>query len=193
MRPRWMPFRLAAVLVAVSPICTVAQTSWSDTVPDSVMPAEIGPLRLTETFHYPEAHLGTLYRYRNDTELRPDVYIYPVSRQPESGGAFDPAREEGMNFGRVLTAQKMRGQFDAFEILTREAQHLGEGRNAISGWHVHAVLERRGEKHDTHLFVYTLGDQTLKVRATYSIGSVEFAALDSFVGDLLDELIATRR
>ena len=193
MRRRWMPFRLAAVLVAISPIGTAAQTSWSETIPDSVMPIEVGPLRLTETFHYPEAHLGTLYRYRNDTELRPDVYIYPVSRQPESSGAFDPAREEGMNFGRVLTAQKMRGQFDAFEILKSEAQHLGEGRNAISAWHVHAVLERKGEKHDTHLFVYTLGDQTLKVRATYPIGSVEFAALDSFVGDLLDELIATRR
>lgn len=192
MRRASLPFVLAVLLVAIASVDTAGQTSWPETISDSVMPAEIESLRLTETFHYPEARLGTLYRYRNDTALRPDVYVYPVSRQHEAGGPFDPAREEGMNFGQVLTVQKMRGQFDAFEILKSEAQHYGQGADTIAGWHVHAVLERNGEKRASHLFVYTLGDHTLKVRATYPLGRVEFRALDSFVTELLDQLVAIR-
>lgn len=186
---RGVPFAvlLAVMFAATSHTPSAAQTPAPAPVAVPTIPAEIGTFKLAETHTYPDPHLGTLYRFRNDTELRPDVYVYPIGRRPESGGPLNPAREEGMNFGHVLTAQKNQRRIDSFEILASERREHDVGSVMISGWHVHAVLEHNDAKRDTHMYVYVVGDQMLKVRSTFGQGSVDAADLERFVADLLRE------
>lgn len=44
----------------------------------SQIPEAVGAFQLTETYHYPDPSAGTLYRYRDDSALEPDVFVYPL-------------------------------------------------------------------------------------------------------------------
>lgn len=151
------------------------------------IPEELGTFRLSETHRYPDPSAGTLYRFRNNSELRPDVYVYPVAAPP-GGAPLNPAREEGMNFGRVLTSQQRQRRFDSFEILEHGPLEHTVGSSVIPGWHSYAVLTRRGEKSDSHLHLFVIGDQMLKIRATYPQGSVQTAELDEFISALVRDI-----
>lgn len=151
------------------------------------VPQELGSFRVSETHRYPDPQAGTLYRFRNNTELRPDVYVYPI---PAARGAapLNPAREEGMNFGRVLTSQQRQRSFESFEIVEQRALEHTVGSSVIPGWHSQAVLTRRGEKRDSHMHLFVIGDQMLKIRTTYPQGSVDTAELERFISGLIADI-----
>lgn len=151
------------------------------------VPEQLGTFRLAETHRYPDPSAGTLYRFRNNSELRPDVYVYPIDAPP-GGGPINAAREEGMNFGRVLTAQQRQRRIDAFTILEQGPLEHTVGSSVIPGWHTYAVLTRRGEKSDSHLYLFMIADQMLKVRATFPHGSVDDAQLDEFISALIRDI-----
>ena len=173
------------LLLVIRPFPSAAQVPTHTGITESSMPARVGTLELTDTVRYPDPRLGTLYRYRDGSEIRPDVYVYPVGLGQASPAPLNPAREEGMTFGMLLTVQKRQGRFDDFEIIESEARKHGEGDEAIQGWHVHAVLDDDGTMRDSHLHVYVIGDQMLKVRTTYPQGSAEAVELEAFVSELL--------
>lgn len=146
----------------------------------SDMPAEVGRFRVTDIHRYPDPRAGTLYRFRNDSALMPDVYVYPINRP-----SLNPAREEGMNFGRVLTAQRNQRRIDSFVIMKQGPLEHTSGSTVIPGWHVYAVLSRRGEKMDSHMHLFVIGNRMLKVRSTYPQNDVDPAELEEFVAALL--------
>lgn len=185
------------VLVVVAMAASLGCTAHSGSViqePDSErplsitqVPQELGTFRVSETHRYPDPQAGTLYRFRNNTELRPDVYVYPV---PTGRGAvpLNPAREEGMNFGRVLTAQQRQRSFESFEIVGQRPLEHTVRSSVIPGWHSHAVLTRRGEKRDSHMHLFVIGDRMLKVRTTFPQGSVDAAELERFISMLVADM-----
>lgn len=150
----------------------------------SSMPSSVGTFRLGETQRFPQAELGTLYRYRNDSQLRPDVYVYPVIKG-EAGVGTNPAHDEALNFESVLRAQQAQRAFDSFEIIAHRALEYDAGTAKLPGWQVVARLRRGNQAMDSHLHVYMIGDQLLKVRATFPQGSVAPADVEAFVSALL--------
>lgn len=175
---------VAFVLIAASQASLKAQTPAPAAIDTLAVPGEIGAFSLAETHRYPDPRLGTLYRYRNNSELRPDVYVYPPGG-PTGSQALNPAREEGMNFGHVLTAQRSRRQINSFEIMKSAARDHIVGSDTVPGWHVYAVLETNRGRSDSHLYLFAFGDQMLKVRSTSPEGSVDSAELEAFVMALL--------
>ena len=155
-------------------------------------PQQVGTFKLDATHHYPDARAGSLYRYRNDSDLSPDVYIYPVNEPAERGGPLNPAREEGMSFGRVLTIQQRQQRIESFEIVHHGPLVKTVGADTLDGWQVHAILMMRGSKHDSHLQIFRVGDRMLKVRATFPQGKVANEDLAAFVDSLLEGAIKRR-
>lgn len=175
---------IIAILILSAAAPTSAQTPQSAPGTSIAIPSEVGTFRMTAVHRYPDPGLGVLYRFRNDSALRPDVYVYP-SGGPDGTTSLNPAREEGMNFGAVLTAQRRRGRITSFQILDSSAREYIAGSDTVPGWHVHAVLEGSEGKRDTHLYLYSVRGQMLKVRATAPEGTVDHASIDDFVAALL--------
>lgn len=72
-------------------------------------PREVLGYTIADSVRYPQAELGTLYRYRGGGPLSPDVYLYPR-------GAAGTVDSDAEGFHRVLEVTRQRGVYGSFEI-----------------------------------------------------------------------------
>ncbi len=187
-------FLLLGLLAGCAPAASVRGTGSAapgavrlDSVPD-----QVGAFRRTETFTYPRADAGTLYRFRGGGSLDPDVYVYPVS--PETRGKGPGPREwaasEGPMFRLVLAAQQAQGRLESVRMVADSAVRWTVGTAPLDGWHTVARVTLQGQERDTHQLLFGIGDDFVKVRASFAPGSASDAELRQFAQALLEQMVA---
>jgi hypothetical protein len=151
------------------------------------LPERVGAFSIVETQRFPEASLGTLYRYRDGTALLPDVYVYPLTRTAREGGdaPVDRARAESRLFLATLPINQRRGAFQRFRVIADGPIPAGP-EGGVEGWHVAAELIRPGQVRHTHQHLFAIGDELIKVRTTFGEDEGWEAALGAFLVGLLE-------
>lgn len=155
------------------------------------IPERAGDFERTEIRRMQVPGAGTLYRFRSPrTSLAPDVYIYPLTATARQGGetARLQAAAEAQLFKAALALQQRRGRFDNYEVHADSSITLPMQQLQIEGWHTMVHLRRGGQVLESHQHLVVLGDQIVKVRATFPRGSTVAVELEPFLRALAQEL-----
>jgi hypothetical protein len=154
------------------------------------IPEEVGGFQLIETHRFPDAAMGTAYRYQHASGLQSDVYLYPVTATARDVGddPGDQTRAESELFKEVLPLQRAQRRFDDFEVLGDQPLRLSVRERRVVGWHVHAVISRQQQEYDTHQHVFAFGEHLVKFRTTYLRGSHSDDEVEAFIVSLLEAI-----
>lgn len=185
-------FLLFAIGCASRPASVPDSPSTTTELTLSAVPEQVGGFRITETRRYPDPSAGTLYRFQSDASLQPDVYVYPMSEIARRGGT-DPgeqAQAESALFKEVLAIQRAQQHFDDYQVVGEHALRQSAGSQVVEGWHVHAMLTRRGEQRDSHQHLFVIGEHLVKVRTNFPRGAIAPEELQAFLEDLIQGMLA---
>ena len=187
----WRCLPAAALFVAAA--CAAPRAAPSPPAQPAIgaVPDAIGDHRLVETRPLASGAAGTLYRYRGDTALEPDIYIYPLTSTALEGGSEPQAQAQAESelFKQTLELQRRQGRFDEYTVVAERPLRYRVGNVEVAGWQVQAMLTRGGEPRETQQHLLVIGDQLVKVRTSFEPGSVSPAQLKSFVEGLVRGLV----
>ena len=156
-------------------------------------PAEVHGYRQTDFTRFEMASAGVAYRYGSGPPISPDVYVYPVGETDRAAGdAVAQARAESDNLKSALEMQRGQRRIQGFEVTGDTAVAIPLAGGRVVGWHLAArVHAPRGPAIETHQHLFAVGDQFLKVRTSFPLGTASAGAeLDSFVRELLRLMLA---
>lgn len=138
-------------------------------------PAEVAAYAIADSIRYSRPEFGTVYRYRGEGPLRPDVYVYP--KQPNS-----TIETQAASFRRVLETNRRRGRYTDFRITTDRAWSPVEW---AQGREMMIVLRFDQQSSDSYYHVFQVGDQFVKVRITNPQDEITVHQVHAFVEALL--------
>lgn len=156
--------------------------------PASAMPTELGQFRLTEQRTLGDG--GRLYRYRDTSTVFLTVFRYPITAAAAQR-SLDPAaraRWEGENFLRLLPIQQQRGIYTTYQLVVSRPDSVRVASRIVPGHMLAVSTLRRAQPEYELQYVYLLGDDFVKVRATIPAAKWPRADLPELVSALVTRL-----
>lgn len=119
--------------------------------------------------------------------------VYALAEEARSGGPrpLDEAEAESALLEQVFAVQQQQGRLDSFEIRADSWYALTVRSAPVPGWHVEARVNLRGEARETHQLVFVVGDQILKIRASFAPGAVAMDELTRFAERFLERALGS--
>jgi hypothetical protein len=151
------------------------------------LPESVGALRLAAMRAYPDAAMGSHYRYMGEGLLL-DVYVYPIDRAVLTAAPGDPEREESAKFIEVLELQRRQGIYGAVRVTGQQALMVQAGARSFPAWRVSALVSRGTAERETHQHLVTAAERFIKVRTTFPVGESRVDEVESFLSELLGML-----
>jgi hypothetical protein len=151
------------------------------------LPDTVGALRLAAMRAYPDAEMGSHYRYVG-MDLVLDVYVYPIDGRVLAAAPGDPEREESAKFMEVLELQRRQGTYSAVRVTGQQPLLVEAGNRSFRAWRVSALVARGTAERETHQHLVTVGERFIKVRTTFPVGESRVEAVDSYLSELLGML-----
>jgi hypothetical protein len=152
------------------------------------MPRILGEFALvdTSTFDFPNG--GIMYRYRDSAGFQPDVFRYPVASGtgPCTGACLiDASASEVATYRRSIPELVRRGYVDSVQFVNDEPVMPERGSWLTPGRHARFRVFRDGREYESHIVILAGQELFLKVRASFTPGSVSPGHLQQFIMQLL--------
>jgi hypothetical protein len=154
------------------------------------LPTTIDGFQMVERHDYEEQGMGTLIRYRGESALQPDVFVYPIPN-PQPGAALSEwFRKEGQGFREMFEINRSRGEIDSFTVESEEEIRLQSRTGALQAFRMKVSLAVRGDPRDSYVYLVPFGNNMLKLRATHAPEAVSAVEVESFVESLVAVAVA---
>lgn len=141
-------------------------------------PERVGGYSIADSIVFPDARLGTMYRYEGSTDMTPDVYVYPWTPDRSLDG-------EVAAFLSALQVRERQGRYLEHEVMHQELwspDRRLEGREVVV-----RLLTADQDRLHSHFYVLGVGESLLKVRVTGVEGEVPSEDVRAFVAELAEE------
>ncbi|HET6628211.1 MAG TPA: hypothetical protein VFG91_00390 [Woeseiaceae bacterium] len=180
----------ALCLVLVLGACATPPESPTRTARTVVsIPLDIGRLKITRSYDYPDPRLGVVYAYSGNFALTPDVYIYPnpfLAGPPSDEARMRSLEPEVLRFKNEIERAVQRGHYDSAEFHgTTDIRHAWR-YGTVRGKRVTLTIVKDGHSALSHAYLFPVADRFVKIR----ISHYEYFGLadnmDWFAGELVD-------
>jgi hypothetical protein len=145
-----------------------------------------------DSTRFPNPGAGVGYTFRDSTNTRADVYVYPLSQENRALPS-DSSRlaHEAALFAQVLQVRESQGAFDGVQIVIDKP--LEAAQSSVPGRVVVAVWRERGASFVSFMHVFAFGETVLKVRLTLPASQWQQSTAPDFALDLVRSLAQPTR
>lgn len=152
------------------------------------IPEALAGFALQGRHDYDDPRMGTNARYARTDGLFADVYVFPGPPADSScpqACADDYVRADAKEFAELLPELIRRGQYRSASVTSDEAVARPAGAAWRAGRHLVARVDRGGEMHESHYYLFLFAGYQLKVRATFAPSDERRRAVQALVADAL--------
>lgn len=184
---RLVLFPALCLFLVLGACATVPETEAKRTVVS--IPLDIGRLKITRSYDYPDPRLGMVYAYGGDFALTPDVYIYPnpfLAGPPSTEAAMRTLEPEVVRFKNEIERAVQQGHYDNAEFHgTTDIRHAWQ-YGTVSGKRVTLTIVKDGHSALSHAYFFPVADRFVKIR----ISHYEYFGLADNMDWFAEELVA---
>lgn len=173
---------------ATAPAPAAASAAASEAPPIRIaIPGRIGPFRFVRRQDFDDAALGTMVRYRHESDsLEADVFLYPgpdLAATCNDACARRALKEEHEGFVQQFDELRSRGYVQRIRLLSQAPLVPPAGARWTMGHELHLEVRRDGlDQHSDFWLVYLPGIR-FKIRSTFTETPARVAALAAFTDE----------
>lgn len=130
-------------------------------------PSSVGDFAESNRERYDNPAAGVRVGYVTPKGLASDAFLYPIpsaASDSSVSGRRTAARTEAMKAGRTLAA---RGTYADLELAPPADLEVTGAASLLPGTYIAASMRQQGRPVLSDIYVFVVGDQFLKIRATY--------------------------
>ncbi len=169
---------------AGGPSPALATTTSCPSLPDSLL-----GYRLTGSHVFPDASLGTGYRFSGPPGERVTVFVYPITAEKRTGADVQAwVTAEGRTFLQTFPAGVQRGWYQSYADTIAHAEPVTFDGGTVPGFLAGAATKTNGRIAVELQYVYAVCEHFVKVRATLDGATWENSNLPNFAKALAARL-----
>lgn len=160
------------------------------------IPPAIGPFKFVRRQDYDDAALGTMVRYRHESDsLEADVFVYPgpdLAVRCDTPCAREELKSEYQGFIEQFEELRARGYFESIRVVAEQPLVPPAGAPWAMGQRIHLSVRREGREQRSEFWLAYLPGIRFKVRSTFVETPARVAAVQDFVDSAVVSFARTR-